>query len=51
VMTARPGRIKEKIEIDIARPRSVEVLTSDRFIAIKRRIMALIHEEAVRAMA
>ncbi len=51
VMTARPGRIKEKIEVDIARPRSVEVLTSDRFIAIKRRIMALIHEEAVRAMA
>ncbi|HXQ67944.1 MAG TPA: ABC transporter ATP-binding protein [Alphaproteobacteria bacterium] len=51
VMTARPGRIKEKIDIDIARPRSVEVLTSDRFIAIKRRIMALIHEEAVRAMA
>ncbi len=51
VMTARPGRIKEKIEIDIARPRSVEVLTSDRFIAIKRRIMGLIHEEAVRAMA
>ena len=50
VMTARPGRIKEMIEIDIPRPRSVEVLTSGPFIAIKRRIMALIHEEAVRAM-
>jgi hypothetical protein len=35
---------------DIPRPRSVEVLTSERFIAIKRRIMALIHEEAVRAL-
>ena len=50
VMTARPGRIKEQIEIRIGRPRSVEALTSAEFIAIKRRIMALIHEEAVRAM-
>jgi len=50
VMTARPGRIKERIEIGIGRPRSVDVLTSADFIAIKRRIMALIYEEAVRAM-
>ncbi len=50
VMTARPGRIKERVEIDIARPRSVDTLTSPAFMAIKRRIMALIHEEAVRAM-
>ena len=51
VMTARPGRIKEMVEIDIPRPRSVEVLTEPKFIALKRRIMGLIHEEAVRAMA
>ena len=50
VMTARPGRIKEMVTIDIPRPRSVEVLTSGPFIELKRRIMALIHEEAVRAM-
>jgi NitT/TauT family transport system ATP-binding protein len=50
VMTARPGRIKEMVEIDIKRPRNVDVLTSVEFIAIKRRIMALIHDEAVRAM-
>jgi len=50
VMTARPGRIKERVEIDIPRPRSVDILTSPEFMAIKRRIMALIHEEAVRAM-
>jgi len=50
VMTARPGRIKERVEIDIARPRSVDTLTSPAFMALKRRIMALIHEEAVRAM-
>ncbi|MBV9738891.1 MAG: ABC transporter ATP-binding protein [Hyphomicrobiales bacterium] len=50
VMTARPGRIKERVEIDLARPRHVDLLTSPEFIAIKRRIMALIHDEAVRAM-
>ena len=51
VMTARPGRIKAEVAIDIPRPRSVGVLTADEFIVIKRRIMALIHEEAVRAMS
>jgi NitT/TauT family transport system ATP-binding protein len=50
VMTARPGRIKEMVEIDIPRPRNVDVLTSVEFITLKRRIMALIHDEAVRAM-
>ncbi len=51
VMTARPGRIKEMIEIDLPRPRSVDVLTSEAFMTIKRRIMRLIHEEAVRSFA
>jgi NitT/TauT family transport system ATP-binding protein len=50
VMTARPGRIKEMIRIDIPRPRSVAILTEPEFIAIKRRIMVLIHDEAVQAM-
>jgi ABC-type nitrate/sulfonate/bicarbonate transport system ATPase subunit len=50
VMTARPGRIKEVVEVDIPRPRSVEVLTSEPFMRLKRRIMRLIHEEAVQAM-
>jgi ABC-type nitrate/sulfonate/bicarbonate transport system ATPase subunit len=50
VMTARPGRIKELVPIDIPRPRSVDVLTSEPFIALKRRIMSLVHDEAIRAM-
>jgi NitT/TauT family transport system ATP-binding protein len=50
VMTARPGRIKEEIDIDIPRPRTVDALTSERFIAIKRHTMGLIHDEAVKAM-
>jgi NitT/TauT family transport system ATP-binding protein len=50
VMTARPGRIKESVPIDIPRPRSVDVLTSPGFMTLKRQIMALVHEEAVRAV-
>jgi ABC-type nitrate/sulfonate/bicarbonate transport system ATPase subunit len=51
VMTARPGRIKEMVEIGLPRPRTVEMLTSDAFMAIKRRIMRSIHEEAMRSVA
>ena len=51
MMTARPGRIKEMLEIDLPRPRTVEMLTSDAFMAIKRRIMHSIHEEAMRSVA
>jgi NitT/TauT family transport system ATP-binding protein len=50
VMTARPGRIKETIEIEIPRPRTVDATTSEPFIRLKRRIMSLIHDEAVRAL-
>jgi NitT/TauT family transport system ATP-binding protein len=51
VMTARPGAIKEKIDVDLPRPRPADATTSPPFIALKRRIMALIHDEAVRALA
>jgi NitT/TauT family transport system ATP-binding protein len=51
VMTARPGRIKEMVQIDLPRPRTVDMLTTDAFMAIKRRIMHAIHEEAMRSIA
>jgi len=51
VMTARPGRIKEMVEITLPRPRTVEMLTTDAFMAIKRRIMHSIHQEAMRSLA
>ena len=49
VMTARPGRFKAAIPIDIPRPRGMDVLTSERFMALKRQILGLMHEEAVKA--
>jgi ABC-type nitrate/sulfonate/bicarbonate transport system ATPase subunit len=51
VMSARPGRIKEEIAVDIPRPRSLEVLTAPAFTALKRRVLGLIREEAMRALA
>jgi ABC-type nitrate/sulfonate/bicarbonate transport system ATPase subunit len=50
VMTARPGRIREEIRVPLPRPRTVEMLTSDTFVALKRHVMALIREEALRTL-
>ncbi len=49
VMTARPGRIKERIEVTIPRPRSIDVLTSEPFNLLKRQVMESIREEAQRS--
>jgi len=51
VMSARPGRIKQEITVDLPRPRAPEVLTAPRFVALKREVLALIREEAMRALA
>ncbi len=51
VMSARPGRIKEEIAVDIPRPRSLDVLTAPAFTALKRQVLGLIREEAMRALA
>src|SRR5882724_24608 len=49
VMTARPGRIKKRLMVDLPRPRSLEVTTSPVFNALKREVLALIREESLRA--
>ena len=49
VMSARPGRIKMKIDVSLPRPRSFEVLTNKEFTEIKRTVLDLIHKESIRA--
>ena len=51
VMTARPGRIKKRLVVDLPRPRSVDVTTSPIFNELKREVLSLIREESVRADA
>ena len=50
VMTARPGQIKDVIDVDIDRPRDSSVLTSEAFNEYQERASELIHDEAERAM-
>ena len=49
IMTARPGRIKNSLRIDIPRPRGIDTLTSEKFMGYKREVLDLMHEEAVLA--
>jgi len=51
VMTARPGRIKEVIQISLPRPRSLEMINSTEFGALFDRTFHLIREEVTAAMA
>jgi len=51
VMTARPGRIKEVIPVDLPRPRSLEMINSKEFGALFDRTFHLIREEVNTAMA
>jgi NitT/TauT family transport system ATP-binding protein len=38
VMSARPGRIADQLEIDLPRPRTLDVMTTEAFGAYVRRI-------------
>jgi NitT/TauT family transport system ATP-binding protein len=51
VMTARPGRIKEVIPVDLPRPRSLEMVNSREFGTLFDRAFHLIREEVMTAMA
>jgi len=50
VMSARPGRMIEEVDVSIERPRNIEVLTSDKFINLKRKVMKLLHGEVQKSM-
>lgn len=49
VMTARPGRIKAILPIDLPRPRDSTVLTSDQFGHLVAQLWGLLREEAIKA--
>ena len=50
VMTARPGRVKEVIAVDLPRPRSIAMVGTPAFGALFNRAFQLIREEVTRAM-
>jgi len=51
VMTCRPGKVKRIVDIDLPRPRSSEVIGSERFGSYVASIWADLREEASRGMA
>lgn len=46
IMTTRPGRFKQWIDIDIPRPRDYRVKKSPEFLEYKRATLEAVHEEA-----
>ena len=49
VMTARPGRVKLELKIDLPRPRAPAIVTSPEFTGLKRRLLDVIEEESIKA--
>lgn len=51
VMSARPGRIRSRVPIELPRPRSIDLITDPAFVALKREIFNQIRQEASAARA
>ena len=49
-MTARPGRIKDVLPVDLPRPRSLEMINSKGFGALFDHVFHLIREEVMKTM-
>lgn len=48
ILTARPARLKTEINIELPKPRTLEMKTGDRFLAIKRAVLGYTREEAAK---
>jgi ABC-type nitrate/sulfonate/bicarbonate transport system ATPase subunit len=46
VLTARPGRLKMVVEVDLPRPRNYHSVTSSEFTEFKAAMLAALHEES-----
>ncbi len=47
VLTRRPGRLKALLDVDLPRPRNIDVLVSKEFMKLKRSRMDLVREETL----
>jgi NitT/TauT family transport system ATP-binding protein len=48
VMTARPGRIKKLVAVDLPRPRGSEIIGSERYIKLVAEVWNLLREESLK---
>jgi NitT/TauT family transport system ATP-binding protein len=49
-MTARPGRVKEIIDVKLPRPRRFEVKSSMEFVEYRKRVWQTLEEEVKKVM-
>ena len=49
VMTARPGRVKEVVPIDLPHPRDSSIITSDRFGKLVGQVWGALREESIKS--
>jgi ABC-type nitrate/sulfonate/bicarbonate transport system ATPase subunit len=49
VLTRRPATVRSAVPVELPRPRTHELLGTDRFVALERRLITELHEEAVAA--
>ena len=47
VMSARPGRMKLVLPIDLPRPRTLEMITDASFVSFKASLLSSIREEGI----
>jgi ABC-type nitrate/sulfonate/bicarbonate transport system ATPase subunit len=50
VMSARPGHIRAEFTVPLLRPRGFELLTSEGFTDLKRRVLELLYSETIKAL-
>jgi NitT/TauT family transport system ATP-binding protein len=50
VFSARPGSIKEIVEIDEPHPRNAAFVTTDKFNRLRNRLYELLHDEIRKAV-
>lgn len=49
IMTARPGRVKEVVPIDLPHPRDSSIIASERFGRLVARVWSALREESIRS--
>jgi NitT/TauT family transport system ATP-binding protein len=49
IMTARPGRVKEVVAIDLPHPRDSSIIASDRFGRLVARVWSALREESIKS--